>query len=99
VELDQLTTAVKMLDEDIDLFFEIGDIVAELALFGSKDYITAAEVTGTTAKRQVNIDGDLLGTIFEILDVLVIIKLLIKLQCRGVAGIARPWFGIFAEFF
>ena len=99
VKLNELTAGIEMLNEDINLFFEIDDIVTELALFGSKDHIAPTKVAGTTAKRQVNIEGDLLGTIFEVFEVGIIVKFLIKLQCGRVAGVTGAWFRVFTEFF
>jgi len=63
VELDQFTAGIEMLDEDIDLFFEVDDVVAEFALFGGEDHVTSTKITGTSTKGQVDIDRDLLSAV------------------------------------
>jgi len=85
--------------EDVDLFFEIFDIVAQFLLFGGENDIAATEVAGASAKREMNVEGEFLCALFKVLEVAVISEAFIKLQCCGVARVAGSGFGIFTEFF
>jgi hypothetical protein len=85
--------------EDIDLFFEVFDIAAQLLFFGSENYIAATEVAGTSAKREVDIEGEFFCTIFKVIQILFISKVFTELQRGRITGVSWPGFGVFAIFF
>ena len=99
VELYHFSVRVKMLCQDVDLFFEILDVLAQLLLLGGKDNVAAAEIAGRTAERQVNVQREFVRTLIQIFQVFVIGKVIVELQCCRIRGVSRPRFGVFAEFF
>jgi len=87
-----------MLSQNIDLFFEILYVSAELFLFGCVYDIATAKITSTAAKWKMYIDRYLIFAISQIINIAIILKVITKLQSSRITGISRAWLGVFTEF-
>ena len=86
--------------EDIELFFDVFDIAYFFIFFGGKHDIAAAKVAGTSAKREVKIEGKraVFVLVLKLRQQGIVVKCFVELQRGGITGIARSRFGVFGKF-
>ena len=73
--------------------------MAQFFLFGGKDHVASAEIAGTSAKRQMDIERELLFARLKKAEIVIISEIITEFQSSRIGGIPGTGPGVFAEFF